>query len=169
MRLHQRAFELHVDGQGISTARLRDTLPDTVSLLAGLFVGIHVRPGVGWREASVRPLHSAVQLNAELTCALCERRASMELHSWSICPLCISWICTLHIVANPARRCPRCPNQLFDYLGASSSSPYVDAFNFYMSLPDPDLRNASKHHMEVANVFRRCSTAFLYFVIFFDL
>ena len=118
VRWEQRLFELFVDDVGIFRARARHDVPDAVSPLARLFVWVFARRGVNWNTAFMRPVPSQIQLRARLTCFLCNQESSLLLPHWSVCPVCNTWICSRHIRQSPTRSCPRCPNQLLDYVGA---------------------------------------------------
>ena len=117
-RLHRLSFHwdrrnlcLYIDGVGVSTCRLHENAPDSVSSFARLFVWIQLMPRAAFEMALFRPQPSAVNLNARLTCALCHRDHSLLLAPWAACPLCDTWVCGGHVALSPLRRCPHCPNQ----------------------------------------------------------
>ena len=119
VRWHQRAFEVALDGHGVSLARLRDGLPDSCSPLAQLFLWVCVR-GARHSMPRVRSLPSPIHLNATISCAICQRAEYLHNRQWGVCPLCCSWICMAHARRDPMRRCPKCPMQMMDYVGGHS-------------------------------------------------
>ena len=118
---NQRIFELCIDNVGISRARVSVQGYESVAPLAQVFVWIFTNGRTQPSDASFHPLPSAAQVDARITCALCERDYTLARPQWSTCPLCLSWICSDHIPRAPYRKCPNCPNQLLDYVGGSTT------------------------------------------------
>ena len=142
----QRFFQLSLDGEGLSRARALPGSPEAPAPLSQVFLWIHADSPTDRQMITFEPLPSMVQLSARITCALCQRQAGLTRPDWAVCPLCDSWICNDHIRRKPLRKCPNCPNQLFDYVGGSSAlKPHVDTTAFYSvsgSSPEAPYLNA---------------------------
>ena len=120
VRWHSRLFEVMLDGIHIATARAREGVPPAPGALAKLFVWAFARPTPNLqRVVQFRPVRSPVEMTATVTCVLCNRESGLLMPRWCVCPLCNTWLCAAHVRQQPTRLCPRCPNQLLDYVGGS--------------------------------------------------
>lgn len=121
LRWNERVFSLSMNGVGVSTARLRDHVPDTAPCLSKVFIWIFTRPGPEDETAWLRELPSLIQLNARLECPVCFHSGTLMQPRWSVCPQCCTWICSRHVGTTPWRRCLHCDSHFSDYVGGSSS------------------------------------------------
>ena len=129
---NQQMFQLYIDNKGVTRARLLQGSTDSVSPLAQVFVWIHASSPTRSQMVNFEPLHSMVQLNAHVTCTLCNKLRTIGRPEWGVCPLCDSWICVAHIASTPVQRCPNCSNQLSDYVGGSDGNmAYTDATAYF--------------------------------------
>ena len=154
---NQHMFELSIDQAVTTRARVLHGEAEVASPLAQVFVWIHTNSRTHPSMASFKPLPSMVQLDAKITCSLCQRNGSFLRPLWSVCPICLSWICSEHIQQEPGSNCPNCPSQLLDFVGGSTfegSTPYVDASAFFEEGFWQDAPK-TKFHGVVAKVLRK--------------
>ena len=123
LRWKQDVMELIIDGVGVARIRPRESSPALSGPLAKFFLWVYVRPGTTnvAQEVRYRPVPSPIQHNASITCFLCHRDHDLCLPRWRVCPNCCTWICASHVLQNPTDMCPRCFNQLWDYVGGEDS------------------------------------------------
>ena len=120
VRWHTRLFEIMLDGIHVATARSREGAPPAPGALSKLFVWAFARPAPNLLSlVQFRPIRSPVQMTATITCVICNRESGLLMPRWCVCPLCNTWLCAAHVGQQPTRLCPRCPNQLLDYIGGS--------------------------------------------------
>ena len=117
-RWNPRMFQISLDGVNIATARAREGAPAAPCALAKLFVWVYGRPTRNFVLLQYRPVPSLVDNNATIRCVICNRDHGLHLPRWCVCPHCDTWACSVHAVHLPERLCPRCPNQLIDYVVA---------------------------------------------------
>ena len=122
LRWKQDVMELIIDGVGITRIRPRESAPALPGPMAKLFLWAYVRPDSTNVAQAVRyrPVPSPIQHNASITCFLCHRDHDLCLPRWRVCPNCCTWICASHVAQNPTGMCPRCFNQLWDYVGGAT-------------------------------------------------
>ncbi|CAE7209382.1 unnamed protein product, partial [Symbiodinium microadriaticum] len=132
---HPRMFQISLDGVSIATARAREGAPAAPCALAKLSVWVYARPTPNFVLLQYRPALCSVDDNATIRCVICNREHGLHLPRWCVCPRCDTWVCSAHAIQMPARMCPRCPNQLINYVGGSSEmdEPYTNAVNYFYS------------------------------------
>ena len=138
LRWKQDVMELIIDGVGVSRIRPIESSPALPGPLAKLFLWVYVRPDTTnvAQEVRHRPVPSPIQHNASITCFLCHRDHELCLPRWRVCPNCCTWICASHVVQNPTDMCPRCFNQLWDYVGgAIPQNPQQQDSHNHCSVP----------------------------------
>ncbi|CAE7198622.1 unnamed protein product [Symbiodinium sp. CCMP2592] len=134
-RWNPRTFQISLDGVNIATARAREGASAAPCALAKLFVWVYGRPTRNFVLLQYRPIPSLVDNNATIKCVLCNRDHGLHLPRWCVCPHCDTWVCSVHAVHFPERLCPRCPNQLIDYVGGSTETeePFRHAVDYVYS------------------------------------
>ena len=157
LRWHARLFQIMLDGQHIATARAREGAPPAPSALSKPFVWAFARPTPNLLNmVQFRPIRSPVEMTATIKCAICNRESGLLMPRWCICPLCSTWVCAAHVGQQPTGFCPRCPNQLLDYVGGSwrADEPYPTAMDFFSSKHDFVQDEMDKNVAVVVKVMR---------------
>ena len=132
-------FSVMLNGAGVSTLKLPNTNLTAAPVLSELFVWVFARPSPREQDATVRPLPSLMQLDADIPCSICQVSSRVARRGCAVCPRCCTWVCRRHVQEEPLRPCRRCPAMLGDYLGGSEPvgdivRPYIDAGSFWLSV-----------------------------------
>ena len=153
-------FSVMLNGAGVSTLKLPNTNLTAAPVLSELFVWVFARPSPREQDATVRPLPSLMQLDADIPCSICQVSSRVARRGCAVCPRCCTWVCRRHVQEEPLRPCRRCPAMLGDYLGGSEPvgdivRPYIDAGSFWLSVQTEAAGDCGKFDLVIHGILRR--------------